>query len=878
MKKTNYTKSLWGLVAAFCLLSIILLLISTAIEGFVLDRKLESMSQEEQLNKSEVDSTYKINVLDNAVKADESSLISADDVISGNVKANIIVSPTSFKENLDYQSGYRVNRNISVTKTNINTAVSKYDTLALQFQAYTNKGFAKLTVSCGNTQNDIYLTQTPTNYYMLISRETLINTIQFSITSDFTETTIDSVYLINYGKDYEVASLKNGSFSAEDFSDIKLPADTAITNKADQTLINGNYIYTLEEDKLVCRRQSVYGGYVIQSSVNDLGYVADMMFTADKNHIVVTARQNGAYIIDCSYPTNLRIVARYDTVGEPNGLDISGNYLFLCERFSGVGIVDITDATNPVYVAQISDNTEYFDCYVDGEYLYVGAYNNLQVDIYNIKDLTKPKLVAEIDLDGFAEGIDVQNGIMYVATGIHSRNEVAKAWDYGRGTGNGLEIFDVTDIENPKRLSVLKMDGQSSSADMDNWDVTVSGEYAYVSSGYNGMYMYDVSDPTAPIRIAVYNAVSNIANENLSADNLYPFDIKTEDRGYIAHTVIADGYIYLSSINEGLYKVELPEAKLKADKVNNTEFVKTETEDSLDINLKKYDVKKFDTDYPVFAAGSWNEDIFLACGNYGIVRLDKNLTVKATYDTYTVRDIKISGDILYTAESAGLGVYLLGDEVQKIGNLTLSNKREILSIEISANKKYIIAQSENTYYAIIDISNPYAPIETKLIYGEFGTMYHKSLVTGAIGEDYLGIFGKDKILWYNTTEGNFDTPIELENTYYREYNGMTAVGDKCLMIANQGYFYINPKDNTLSERVKIQGISFSGKCISNGEILVICDLNAKNVQIVDVKNIKRPILLEEFAVDGNPDVACITENSILIPCRYGGLLQLTIKE
>ena len=295
MKKTNYTKSLWGLVAAFCLLSIILLLISTAIEGFVLDRKLESMSQEEQLNKSEVDSTYKINVLDNAVKADESSLISADDVISGNVKANIIVSPTSFKENLDYQSGYRVNRNISVTKTNINTAVSKYDTLALQFQAYTNKGFAKLTVSCGNTQNDIYLTQTPTNYYMLISRETLINTIQFSITSDFTETTIDSVYLINYGKDYEVASLKNGSFSAEDFSDIKLPADTAITNKADQTLINGNYIYTLEEDKLVCRRQSVYGGYVIQSSVNDLGYVADMMFTADKNHIVVTARQNGAY-------------------------------------------------------------------------------------------------------------------------------------------------------------------------------------------------------------------------------------------------------------------------------------------------------------------------------------------------------------------------------------------------------------------------------------------------------------------------------------------------------------------------------------------------------------------------------------------------------
>ena len=133
----------------------------------------------------------------------------------------------------------------------------------------------------------------------------------------------------------------------------------------------------------------------------------------------------------------------------------------------------------------------------------------------------------------------------------------------------------------------------------------------------------------------------------------------------------------------------------------------------------------------VYAAVPYGDFYVLACGSGGVQVLDKELQLVDTYETQgAVKDIKTYGEYLYTAESGcGLGVYRLhGSQLEKIGSCnTTVTKKNLTSIEITSDGRYIVGQGGWTSVVTFDVSDPTAPYQAGAY--ETGSMYYRNVVS-----------------------------------------------------------------------------------------------------------------------------------------------------
>lgn len=85
-----------------------------------------------------------------------------------------------------------------------------------------------------------------------------------------------------------------------------------------------------------------------------------------------------------------------------------------------------------------------------------------------------PTALSVLGLSGFPNGVDVDDGYAYVASG-----------------GAGLHVVDVFDPEQPLRLATVSTPGNAN-------DVHADGRYAYVADGGAGLVIVDAADPSSP--------------------------------------------------------------------------------------------------------------------------------------------------------------------------------------------------------------------------------------------------------------------------------------------------------------------------------------------------------------------------------------------
>ncbi len=260
------------------------------------------------------------------------------------------------------------------------------------------------------------------------------------------------------------------------------------------------------------------GLYYVPGAVRDVQLYEEFAFIAN--------RYSGLQAIDIGDPYNPLLGINIDTDGYALDIFISGHVAFVANLFEGLTIFDISEPAAPDLVGSyVPEDAALYVC-AEGDYAYLivareGLYDH-HILILDISDTSNPILVntyVELNIPRYIRVVD---DIAYVACSysleivdmtdptapvrlashpyghsgtnlfVHEEHVYVAAWS------NGLEIFDVSDPENPLLVGMLDSLGASAGA------VAVSDGYAYLSSYNGGLYLVDVSDPTQPTLVSSY--------------------------------------------------------------------------------------------------------------------------------------------------------------------------------------------------------------------------------------------------------------------------------------------------------------------------------------------------------------------------------------
>jgi len=206
--------------------------------------------------------------------------------------------------------------------------------------------------------------------------------------------------------------------------------------------------------------------------------------------------------------------------------------------YVGVGarlvIVDVHDASHPRRLGAAVLTDDIASVVVDGSHAYVSTRYYGGVRILDVSNPNQPSEVGVWPCEGptchvigWADEMVVRDGRLYAAWST-------SAWT---NSSSSLVILDVSDPAVPRPLTETRLPD----ARWTNAGIALAGNVAFIAAGYDGMRIFDVSDPTAPAQVAALPA-----------------------RGYIADVEVAGRYAYVVEDGVpqgGAYPADDPDAQ-----------------------------------------------------------------------------------------------------------------------------------------------------------------------------------------------------------------------------------------------------------------------------------------------------------------------------
>lgn len=253
---------------------------------------------------------------------------------------------------------------------------------------------------------------------------------------------------------------------------------------------------------------------------NDIAYIADRMW--------------GISVFDVSDPANMQQISGL-VPALAYGITISndfayvtlpGSYDSIPQPRSGVHIIDISDPAHPSNISEYTTPRNISKVTLDKSLNYYHNYAYVLIEdaglrIIDITDSENMREVGQFNINYLAADLVVNNGIAYLLSGwreivildvsdplqpteistIETQNTVKIAFDSGflyLADVNELRIFDVSDLNNPHQLG---------SCQIDDWpiNIKVRGDYVFLTLGFSGLNIVDVSDRSNPQIVGRYN-------------------------------------------------------------------------------------------------------------------------------------------------------------------------------------------------------------------------------------------------------------------------------------------------------------------------------------------------------------------------------------
>lgn len=696
---------------------------------------------------------------------------------------------------------------------------------------------------------------------------------------------IESYQIYQFSDNDNILDVKSGLWIDEDtYIQTELSLGTGITNEKSYACISDNeYLYVAHADYL--------GIYDVKSGnlvnlMDDVITGRHMQFAADGDVLVVTARSNGVYLIDISNPDEASILSHIDSLELATGLFVQGDYLFVCSRYFGAEIWDISNPSSPEFCSNVRGGTEYQNCYVDGTTLYIAVFNDCRIIAYDVQNPYSPQYIGEFMPEGKPYAIVVEDGILYTSIAVSDLSHNSNT-DLAYGLQNGFAIYNISDINNPTKISSAKLDGRFDTGAFDIYGLQIQDNKLYLSHTYNGLYIYDISDKENPvllenIRIPIYSYDEEEFRVN-SGSNIWPFNRDVYMPDPVLDFTFSDNCIYLAGAYTGVYCVSEEDVYCNTVYTSNSFSPDTTSKDNDSLVVGGFIVEQF-KGYDVRAVSVLDQNYYLACGNDGVIITDLNFEIIKKIDVPgIVRDINVlensdSTAQIYAASDNGLYIYSVNNQAVE---LIVSQECNINDLQVSADGTMILAAGDNAYlFEVSKIDGEY--IIEELYKDTFGGLYYRHLISGLVSNRYAAIQTGSDVKWWDL-ETKTGTPLSINvNTLLGEGAGYAALGDQCLAMYKGGYVLYNLESEEISfdelEVIFISGEQLRGHpVILNDNTLVVSRGNNGDVWIIDITDVEQPQLITKFNTVGNPDIAATDGTSILIPLRHEGLIKLTRK-
>ncbi len=242
-------------------------------------------------------------------------------------------------------------------------------------------------------------------------------------------------------------------------------------------------------------------------------------------------------------------------------------------------------------------------------------------------------------------------------------------------------------------------------------------------------------------------------------------------------------------------------------------------------------------------------------------------------------DVSVNGTRIFIAEgAAGFGIYELESdgELNEIGRYSVTGKT-VRQIEVPGDGTHAIVQIGIHKILIIDVSDAGSP--RKVLEDQHpGLLYGDQLMRGLIEGRYTCVFWHVSGLhWYDLkaeggprfTGDNFPGRIGSGN-------GLIAHNDQTLAMTRGGYLLIDRDERRPLSDVPLHrfgtGRQHLGKPVIDGGHLYSTDRQMGLVTAADISDPRKPKLLGQFELPGNPSRPVVHKGMLVIPDGYHGLL------
>ncbi len=334
--------------------------------------------------------------------------------------------------------------------------------------------------------------------------------------SSFYDNTYNEVWGIAYG-DREYAVI--GSTAGTHFIDVTDPANVAEIEFIEGGSSGPNIIHRDFHNYRCYLYVVADEGSTSSLQIMDLSYLPDSVSVVyDSNELL---RRSHNIFIDT-------------TLAKLYCFGVGGGGL----GYSALRVYDITNPVEPVYLAEYNQFADINAGHIHDGYVNNGlAYLNCGNDGFAIVDFTDPLnpqtlgTMTQYPFSGYNHsGWPTNDGQYYI---LGDENH-----------GYPMKVIDVSDKEDIHSVATI----ESGSEDIEQTiphNQIVACNYLYTSYYYDGLQIYDISDPENPVRVKYYDTSSwEFDNNYRGAWGVYPF--------------LPSGNILVSDMQEGLFILEGP--------------------------------------------------------------------------------------------------------------------------------------------------------------------------------------------------------------------------------------------------------------------------------------------------------------------------------